>query len=35
MIAQYNSKTDSIFGLSMKNYIDSYTFREKNFSVEN
>ena len=35
MIAQYNSKTDSIFGLSVKNYIDSHTFREKNFSVEN
>ena len=35
MIAQYNSKTDSIFGLSVKNYIDSDTFRVKTFSVEN
>ena len=35
MVAQYNSKTDSIFGLSVKNYIDSDTFREKKFSGEN
>ena len=35
MIAQYNGKTDSVFGLSVKHYIDSDTSREKKISVEN